>query len=121
MAPQPTELTFNIDRSLAADEQEVAELSQSLREDLVGLGVESVKQARGGEAPVGSKGDPLTLGTLVVTLGPTALAGLITILQSWLTRHERNSLTLQSKGRTITVKGPLSKDQQQVITEWLHA
>jgi len=121
MSPLPSELTFNIERDLAADEQELEQLSQSLREDLLGLGVESVEQVHEGEAPAGSKGDALTLSTLVVTLAPTVLNGLITMLQSWLTRHERTSLTLQSKGRKITVKGELSKEQQKLITEWLHA
>jgi len=120
MRRQPTELILSIGAEPAADAQELAELTHSLREDLVETGVESVEHVRGAEAPVGSKGDAVTLATLAVTLAPTALMGVITILQSWLTRHERTSITLQKGHQKVTVTGTLSKDQQQVIANRLH-
>jgi hypothetical protein len=41
------------------------------------------------------------------------------MLQSWLTRHERTTLTLQKADQKITVTGTLSKEQEQVIRDWL--
>lgn len=120
MTAQPTELMLSIGAGPAADEQELAELTQHLREDLLETGVESVEQVRGAKAPAGSKGDAVTLATLAVTLAPTALTGLISMLQSWLTRHERTSVTLQKGDQIVTVTGTLSKDQQQLIADWLH-
>ena len=120
MPIEHTELMFSINTESAADEQELAELTQHLREDLLETGVESVEQLREAKAPSGSKGDAVTLATLAVSLAPTALAGLISMLQSWLTRHERTSLTLQKGNQKITVTGALSKQQQQVITDWVH-
>ena len=120
MTAELTELTLSIGAGPAADEQELAELTQHLREDLLETRVESVERVHGVEAPAGSKGDPVTLASLLVTLAPTALTGLIAVLQSWLTRHERTSLTLQRGEQKITVTGALSKEQQQVIADWLH-
>ncbi len=121
MTALPTELTFSIGAGPAADEQELAELTQHLRDDLLETGVESIEQLRGAEAPTGSKGDAVSLATLAVTLAPTALTGLFTMLQSWLTRHERTSITLQKGDQKVTVTGTLSKEQQQVIADWLHS
>jgi hypothetical protein len=116
-----TELVVSIGAGPEADDQQVAELSQHLREDLLGTDVESVEHLRGAQAPAGSKGDAVSLATLAVTLAPAALTGLITMLQSWLTRHERASITLQKGDQKVTVTGTLSKEQQQVIADWLHA
>lgn len=121
MTSESTKLVFSISAGPAADQQELAELTQSLREDLVETDVESVEQVRGAAAPAGSKGDPVTLASLAVTLAPAALTGLITMLQSWLTRHERTSITLRKGDEVLTVTGTLSKDQQQLIAGWLHA
>jgi hypothetical protein len=120
MTAQFTELVVSLDAGSGADAQDLAELSQRLREDLREIGVESVESVRGSEAPRGSKGDAVTLAALAVTLAPAALKGLITLLQSWLTRHERTRLTLQRGDKKITVSGALSKEQQQVIADWLH-
>jgi hypothetical protein len=120
MTLQLTELVLGLDAGPEADEPELSELSQSLLEDLREIGVESVESVHGSEAPPGSKGDVVTIAALAVTLAPKALKGLITMLQSWLTRHERTRLTLQKGDKKITVIGTLSKEQQQVIADWLH-
>jgi len=104
-----------------ADEQRLSELTDRLRDDLIDAGAESVERLRGGEAPAGSKGDAVTLASLLIALAPPALTGLIAALQSWLTRHERTSLTLQKGERKITVTGTLSREQQQLIADWLQA
>jgi hypothetical protein len=113
------EITLSIGGEAAIDHEELSHLSESLREDLIEAGAESVERLRGGEAPAGSKGDPITLASLLATLAPAALTGLITMLQSWLTRHERATLTLQRGEEKITVAGTLSQDQRRVITDWL--
>jgi hypothetical protein len=121
MAEQTTSLILSIGAEPIDDTQEGAELAQLLMEDLLETGVESVEHVRDTETPAGAKGDPITLATLAVTLGPTALKGLMSALQSWLTRHERTSIVLIHGDRRIIVKGTLSKDQQQMIADWLHS
>lgn len=119
MTTKSTQLIFSIGAEPGTDEHELAELTHSLREDLMETDVESVEQVRGAEAPGGSKGGAATLASLAVTLAPTALTGVITMLQSWLTRHERTTITLQRGDGTITVTGTLSPEQQRVIADWL--
>jgi hypothetical protein len=121
MMPQRSRILLTVNREADADEQQLSELTGRLREDLIDAGAESVERLRGGEAPAGSKGDAVTLASLLVALAPTALTGLIAALQSWLTRHERTSLTLQKGEQKITVTGTLSKEQQQIIASWLQA
>jgi hypothetical protein len=99
------EITLSIGGEATIDHEELSRLSEGLREDLIEAGAESVEPLRGREAPAGSKGDPITLASLLVTLAPTALTGLIAVLQSWLTRHERATLTLQRGEEKITVGG----------------
>jgi hypothetical protein len=116
MTVLPTELTISIDAGPGADEQELAELTQHLRDDLLETGVEPVEQVRRAEAPAGSKGDAVTLATLAVTLAPIALREFMKALQTWLSRHERASVTVvESGGEKIVVTGSPSKEQQQVI------
>ncbi len=119
MITEPASITFTIDCQEATDLDEIARLSTDLREDLIEVGAESAERLRGGEAPARSKGDPITLGSLLVTLAPTALTGLVALLQSWLTRHERATLTLQRGEEKITASGVLSQDQRRVIADWL--
>ena len=119
MITKSAEITLSIGGEAAIDHEELSQLSESLREDLIEAGAESVERLRGGEPPAGSKGDPITLASLLATLAPAALTGLITMLQSWLTRHERATITLQRGEEKITVAGTLSQDQRRVISDWL--
>lgn len=119
MTAKPADITFSIGGEVATDQEELSRLSEGLREDLIEAGAGSVDRLHGGVAPAGSKGDPITLASLLVTLAPAALPGLIAMLQSWLTRHERVTLTLKRGEEEITVSGALSQDQRGVITDWL--
>ena len=121
MIAEPAEITLSIGGEAATDYEELSRLSEGLREDLIEAGAESVERLRGAEAPAGAKGDPITLASLLVTLAPTALAGLIAMLQSWLTRHDRATVTLQRGEDKITVAGALSQDQRRVIADWLQS
>jgi hypothetical protein len=121
MAEEFAEIALSIGADAATDDEELSRLSEGLREDLMEAGAESVEQVPGGEAPPGSKGDLITLGNLLVTLAPTALAGLIAMLKSWTTRHERVKITLTRGKEKITIAGDLSQEQQRTITAWLRA
>jgi hypothetical protein len=55
------------------------------------------------------------LATLAVTLAPVALTALMTALQTWLSRHERASVTVESGGEKLVVTGSPSKEQQRLI------
>jgi hypothetical protein len=47
------------------------------------------------------------------------LTTLINVLQSWLSRHERRSMTLKIGDDELEVTGISSEQQQQLINDWL--
>jgi hypothetical protein len=113
------QLTLSVDAGQRADVQESAELARRLRQAVLEADVDRVDLVREGSVPSGAKGDAVTLATLAVTLAPVALTGLITMLQSWLTRHERATVTVESGGEKLTLTGSLSRDQQQTVAAFL--
>jgi hypothetical protein len=122
MSDQTTQLTLNLDAGPDTDTEELAELTQQLRGELLELNVEAVDLARAGEAPERAKaGDPVTWGALLVALTASGgvLITLINTLQSWLTRHERRSVTLEIDGDKLEVTGISSEEQQRLINTWL--
>ncbi len=121
MPDQTTQLMLNINAGPETDEEELAELTQQLRKELLELDVEAVG-VRAGEAPERAKaGDSVTWGALLVALVASGgvLTTLINTLQSWLTRHERNSVTLEIGGDKLEVTGISSEEQQRLINAWL--
>ncbi|MBZ5537983.1 MAG: hypothetical protein LAO31_18660 [Acidobacteriia bacterium] len=119
MADLSKQVMLNIDAGPDADPEDVAELTHRLRNELLELDVDGVEPVHGGTAPAGAKGDPITLSALIVTLAPVVLPSLITMVQSWLNRHDRTSLTLERNGEKVTLTGNPSKQQQQVIESWM--
>jgi hypothetical protein len=106
---------LHIDLGPEADKEEQTQLAQRLREDLLELDVDRVEQVRSGAAPAGAKGEPIALATLAVTLAPIVLTELMKALQSWLSRHERASVSVESGGEKIVVTGSPSREQQRLI------
>lgn len=117
MKDQPLSILLNIDAGPEADEEEVADLTRQLREELEELDLDAIGHVRSGETPAGAKGDPLTLGTLLVTLAAQGgvLTTLISQIQSWLPRHGRGAVTLEIGGDKISVTTASSEQQQQLI------
>jgi Effector Associated Constant Component 1 len=114
-------LLLNVDADSQIDDEERAEIAQRLRKELLDLDVHSVDMVRAGEAPEGAKGDPVTLGTLLVTLAASggALTSLISTVQSWLTRHERSSVTLKLGDDTLAITGVSSEQQDRLIDSFV--
>ena len=115
MAENSPSLTLSVNAGQGADLQESAELARRLRQLMLDSDIDKVDFVRSGEAPTGSKGDIVSLTSLAVTLAPLALTTLAGILQSWLTRHERASVTVETGGEKITITGSLSREQQKTL------
>jgi hypothetical protein len=113
------QLTLSVESGPETDQQESAELTRRLRQVILDGDVDRVDFLRSGAAPTGAKGDIVSLTTLAVTLAPVALTGLITTLQSWLSRHERATVTVESGGEKLTLTGSLSREQQQAVAAFL--
>jgi hypothetical protein len=109
-------IQLNIEVSIPeATEDEIDRLTRYLLQEMRELDVESARLARGGPAPVGSKGDALTMGTIVLEVLPAILPSVLGLLQSWVTRGQGR--TVKFKGMGIEFEG--SREEFQKILEML--
>ena len=108
-------LKISIDGGSESDEEELALMGQRLRRDIQQLDVDDVEFVRGGTAPAGAKGDAITMASLAVTLAPVALKSLFDLLQSWIMRHDKATVTIEMGKDRVTLTGSPSKEQLAVI------
>ena len=98
MPQQP--LDFAISLGDQVDDEELDQLTRRLRDEIADLGVEQVKLAPGGTLPAGAKGEPITIGSLIVSLASAGVfTGLIDLLKSWVHRGEGRTVTVKAKVR----------------------
>jgi len=91
----PVSLLVSVGDGTANDE-ELDKLTRRLRQQLSELDVEQVQMATGGPVPAGAKAlDPVTVGTLVVTLLPAVVPKVMDFLHAWM---------LRDKGRTVKIR-----------------
>ncbi len=122
MPEKVNELKLNFGDEPQADYGELERATRQLREELMGLDVEDVGFVSAGEVPAKAKaGDPVTWGTLLLTLAASGgvFTTVISTVQSWLTRADRRSITLEIDGDKLEIKGIPSEEQQRLIDEWL--
>jgi len=86
-----------------ATREELDRLTRQLLSRLRELNVESAALARAGAAPVGSKGDPVTIGAIAVSAIPTVIPAVIALVQAWSARGPGR--TVKFKGRGIEFEG----------------
>lgn len=113
-------LNLNAGSELDAEEKEL--VTRQLREELMGLDVEGVDFVKSGKAPVKAKaGDLITWGKLLLMLVPSGgvLTTIIGAIQSWLTRHNQRSISLEINGNKIDIKDISSEDQKRLIDSWI--
>jgi hypothetical protein len=88
------------------DDGELDRLTRQLRDEIADLDVEEVGLAPGTGLPPGAKGEPITIGSIVVALASAGVfTGLIELLKSWALRRE---------GRTITVKAKVGEREVEM-------
>jgi hypothetical protein len=91
------QVTLLIEGKPDTDREELAQVTAQLRRQLLELDVEKVELARGGQIPPGSKvADPITIGALVVTLGPAAIQAVMGLVQSWLAQGSHRDRPVNS-------------------------
>jgi len=109
-------IQLNIEVSVTdATEDEIDRMTRYLLQEMRELDVESAQLARGGPAPVGSKGDAITMGTIVLEVLPAILPSVLGLLQSWVTRGQGR--IVKFKGMGIEFEG--SREEFQKILEML--
>ena len=122
MSEQIATLNLAIRTEDEVDPEYLAKLTEQLRNDLLEIDVEDVALPSAEKSPEGSKGDAVTWGQLVIALAASGgvFTTMITLLQSWVTRHERHTLTLEMDGDKLEIAGISSKEQKRLIDEWLN-
>lgn len=116
------ELTVEVEAAADSDAEELAQLTNRLREELRGLDVEAVYSASGGEAPDSSKGiDLLAAGALVVqfVLHPDVLESIIDSVRLWLGRQRARSIKLTLDGDSIELTRASTAEQDQLVELWM--
>lgn len=120
MANQYNQLIIKINPAPDDDNEHLERLTQQLNEDLSVLDIRKVDLVRR-ESPAGTKGDIVTWGSLLVTLAASGgiLPSLVNTVQSWLTRHEKHSITLKIDNDELEMKGISDEDRHRLIEDWI--
>jgi hypothetical protein len=122
VAGSQSELAAVLDAGPGYEAEEVAELTQRLRGELLELDVDAVVPAAGGEAPEGAKGfELLAIGGLVVrfALKAPVLRSVVDTTVAWLGRQRARSVKLTLDGDTLEVTGVSSDEQRRLIELWV--
>ena len=123
MTDKTLRLVLKIDAGAEADVEELERLTWNLQKELAELDVATVDLVCAGKAPERAKtGDPISWGTLLITLTVSsgALTMLIKTLQSLLTRNERYSVTVKIGEDKLVVKGITSSERQRLVDAWIN-
>lgn len=88
---------LNIEISASdATAEDVDWMTRQLLSELRDLDIESAQLTRGGTAPAGTKGDPISIGSIALELLPSVLPSVVGLVQAWASRGQ---------GRTVKFKG----------------
>ena len=112
--PDLTQIDIEISAADATDE-DIDRMTRQLLSELRELNVESAELAKGEAAPKGSKGDPITVGAIVVSSLPTVLPAVVALVQAWSSRGQGR--TVKFKGKGIEFEG--SPEEFQKLLEKL--
>ena len=124
MSGKKIQILLNLNAGAELDDEEKEHVTRQLRYELLGLAVGDVEFVKSGKTPTGAKaGDPVTLGALLITLAASGgvLPTIIGTIQSWLTRHNQRSISLEINGSKIDIKDVSSEDQKRLINAWISA
>lgn len=116
------ELTVEVKATADTDAEELTQLTNRLRDELLNLDVDAVYSATGGQAPDSSKGiDLLAAGGLVVqfVLRQDLLRSIIDGVRSWLGRQHARSIKLTLDGDLLELTGVSSAEQDRLVELWV--
>jgi Effector Associated Constant Component 1 len=104
-----------------SDLEELAQLCDGLRLELLELEVETVNAIGGGPAPARAKSSAVdTVGTLVVALSNSAVVvALVGVLRAWVRRGAGRKVTLRLGENSIEVSQASAEQQAILIKSWL--
>jgi hypothetical protein len=108
------------------DPEQLDQLTQSLRRELLELDVDSVDQATAGPAPTGTRGLELAvIGALLVRAQASAelLAKVVGVVRGWLrdARRDTRTLRLTLNGQSIELTHATDAQQQQLVDQFIRS
>jgi hypothetical protein len=103
-------------RTTDGDDEEWDSLARQLRREMLALDVDDVTVARPEDIAAGAKGDPITIGTLIVTASSAALTAACQLVRIWTTRDQGRKAIIHVGTRTLEITGANSTQQQQLST-----
>ncbi|MFD5794835.1 hypothetical protein ACFWIO_15040 [Streptomyces diastatochromogenes] len=117
--PEPT-VRLRIDLDPDTDPARADRITRQLRREIKELrGVISVAaESSGPPPPPGAKGDPVTIGAIIVALSASGgvLTALVGTLGDWLARRsERDVLVVTIDGDTLELPGPTDAERAAVV------
>jgi len=109
----PALIKLNLEVSASdAPEEEIDWMTRQLLSELRQLDVESAELAKGGPPPAGTKGDPISIGSIALELLPSVLPSVFGLVQAWVTRGQGRMIKF--KGEGIEFEGSL-EDLQKLL------
>lgn len=112
--------TVSVQVSTGGDAEETDRLARQFRQEALALDLESATLASSPDTPAGAKGDPIVIGTLIITLANSAvLRSLCQLASSWVTRDLRRRIVLKDKDKTLEITGANVAQHQQLIDAFL--
>ncbi len=97
-----------------ATEEDIDRMTRQLLSELRELDVESAELAKSGTVPEGSKGDPVTIGSIAIEVLPAAIPAVIALVQAWIARGQGR--TVKFKGKGIEFEGSAEELQKVLAT-----
>ena len=94
--PNPSQLNIEVACDDATDE-ELDRLTRQLLSCLRETPIESAELASDVAAPAGSKGDAITIGSIVVQTLPTVLPAVVSLVQGWISSGPGRTVKFKSK------------------------
>lgn len=103
------------------DADETDRRTRQLRQELLALDVDDITLPSTHHAPAGAKGDPISIGTLVVSLANSAaLVEICRVVRAWVTRDHGRRITLKDGDRTLEITGANTAQHQQIIDAFVN-
>lgn len=98
MADNNLDLVISVDAGENVTDQMLHRLARQVYQDLRRTGADSVKWAQSGEAPVGTKGIPIDINTIVVSFASAGvLTAIIQLLKDWALRAEGRKVKVRTQ------------------------
>jgi hypothetical protein len=105
---------FGIQVSLPdATDHELDSATRQLLSEVRELNVESAELIRNETGPMGSKGDPITIGSIAIAVLPPVLPSVVALVQAWVMRGQGR--TVKFKGKGIEFEGS-PEELQKLLT-----